>query len=54
MTIGTIQCAYCDFIATHPTEMEEHRDDVHGDDIEAFKDKENERYTLRRHKANNY
>jgi hypothetical protein len=53
MPIGRIRCAYCSFEAVHPTEMEYHREDEHGDEIEKNSGVEIERNSLRRHKKNN-
>lgn len=54
MPIGQIRCAYCSFTAIHPTQMEEHREEVHDNEIERFKERENERDSLRRYKENRY
>ena len=54
MPIGQIKCAYCDFIANHPAEMEEHRDEVHDSEIDRFLEKEHERDSIRRYKKNNH
>ncbi len=51
--IGSIKCAYCDFVANHPIQMDNHREDVHEDEIEKIKDREIERSIIRRHKENN-
>ncbi len=54
MPIGKIRCAYCSYVANHPIDMENHREDEHEDIIESILDRENERDSIRRHKENNY